>query len=93
MSGVSGAVGGLDGGGRQRPGGSRLAYAVYSQRPGGFTANVRVTNLGDPVNGWSDNPAIATNATTSFDLTSGGTRSPPAAALSTEEAPPAGEGQ
>src|SRR5688500_5784700 len=32
--------------------GCRVAYAVGSQWSGGFTANVSVTNLGDPVNGW-----------------------------------------
>lgn len=33
--------------------GCRVAYTVASQWPGGFTANVDVTNLGDPVNGWA----------------------------------------
>jgi endoglucanase len=32
--------------------GCRVAYAVTAQWPGGFTANVDVTNLGDPINGW-----------------------------------------
>ncbi|GAA0928209.1 cellulase family glycosylhydrolase [Virgisporangium aurantiacum] len=32
--------------------GCRVAYTVASQWQGGFTANVAVTNLGDPVNGW-----------------------------------------
>jgi len=32
--------------------GCRVAYTVPSQWPGGFTANVNVTNLGDPINGW-----------------------------------------
>nr|WP_239087695.1 cellulase family glycosylhydrolase [Actinoplanes digitatis] len=32
--------------------GCRVAYAVQSQWSGGFTANVTVTNLGDPINGW-----------------------------------------
>jgi hypothetical protein len=32
--------------------GCRVEYAVASQWNGGFTANVAVTNLGDPVNGW-----------------------------------------
>jgi hypothetical protein len=31
--------------------GCRVAYTV-SQWPGGFTGNVAVTNLGDPLNGW-----------------------------------------
>jgi hypothetical protein len=30
----------------------RVNYAVTSQWSGGFTANVGITNLGDPVNGW-----------------------------------------
>jgi endoglucanase len=33
--------------------GCRVAYAVTAQWPGGFTANVNVTNLGDQINGWS----------------------------------------
>jgi endoglucanase len=33
--------------------GCRVVYSAPSQWPGGFTANVGVTNLGDPVNGWS----------------------------------------
>lgn len=32
--------------------GCRVAYAVASQWPGGFSGNVSVTNLGDPINGW-----------------------------------------
>lgn len=37
----------------QAAAGCRVAYAVSSEWPGGFTANVNVTNLGDPVNGWN----------------------------------------
>lgn len=37
----------------QAAAGCRVAYSTTSQWPGGFTANVGVTNLGDPVNGWS----------------------------------------
>ncbi|BCB90503.1 cellulase family glycosylhydrolase [Phytohabitans suffuscus] len=33
--------------------GCRVTYSAGSQWPGGFTANVGITNLGDPVNGWS----------------------------------------
>ena len=33
--------------------GCRVDYSVPAQWPGGFTANVDVTNLGDPINGWS----------------------------------------
>ncbi|WP_053731502.1 cellulose-binding domain-containing protein [Nocardia sp. NRRL S-836] len=32
--------------------GCRVDYAAGSQWPGGFSATVAVTNLGDPVNGW-----------------------------------------
>nr|WP_229688687.1 cellulase family glycosylhydrolase [Micromonospora yangpuensis] len=35
----------------QAAAGCRVAYTA-NQWPGGFTANVAVTNLGDPVNGW-----------------------------------------
>jgi len=34
-------------------GGCRVVYTVSSQWPGGFGADVAVTNLGDPVNGWT----------------------------------------
>nr|WP_173084475.1 cellulase family glycosylhydrolase [Phytohabitans rumicis] len=37
----------------QAAAGCRVAYAVSAQWPGGFTANVNVTNLGDAINGWS----------------------------------------
>ena len=30
----------------------RVTYQVSSQWPGGFTANITITNLGDPLNGW-----------------------------------------
>lgn len=33
--------------------GCRVGYAVSSQWPGGFGAAVTVTNLGDPITGWS----------------------------------------
>ncbi|GAB3535910.1 cellulose-binding domain-containing protein [Phytohabitans suffuscus] len=33
--------------------GCRVAYSVASQWPGGFTGNVSLTNLGDPVDGWT----------------------------------------
>ncbi|WP_327011337.1 cellulose binding domain-containing protein [Dactylosporangium sp. NBC_01737] len=33
--------------------GCRVAYSVASQWPGGFGANVTVTNLGDPVSAWT----------------------------------------
>ncbi|PZF91857.1 cellulose-binding domain-containing protein, partial [Micromonospora deserti] len=32
--------------------GCAVAYSTPSQWPGGFTADVRVTNLGEPLNGW-----------------------------------------
>ncbi|MBY8852228.1 cellulose-binding domain-containing protein, partial [Saccharothrix sp. MB29] len=33
--------------------GCRVDYTVTSQWQGGFQAGVKITNLGDPVNGWS----------------------------------------
>jgi outer membrane protein assembly factor BamB len=33
--------------------GCSVTYSVTSQWPGGFGANVSVTNLGDPINGWT----------------------------------------
>src|SRR5689334_20277387 len=33
--------------------GCRVTYTVGSQWNGGFTGNVSVTNLGDPLNGWT----------------------------------------
>ncbi|TMR21317.1 cellulase [Nonomuraea turkmeniaca] len=32
--------------------GCGVVYTVSTQWPGGFTANLNVTNLGDPINGW-----------------------------------------
>ncbi|MET8255501.1 cellulase family glycosylhydrolase [Micromonospora sp. NPDC005197] len=40
-------------GNAQAAAGCQVAYAVPSQWQGGFTADVKVTNLGDAVNGWS----------------------------------------
>lgn len=37
----------------QAAAGCQIAYSVASQWPGGFTGNVTVTNLGDPVSGWT----------------------------------------
>ena len=33
--------------------GCGVAYTVSSQWPGGFTANISVTNLGDPISSWT----------------------------------------
>src|SRR6478672_11287523 len=33
--------------------GCSVSYTVPAQWPGGFTANMSVTNLGDPINGWT----------------------------------------
>ena len=33
--------------------GCRVAYTVSATWPGGFGANVTITNLGDPLNGWT----------------------------------------
>ncbi|MEU8184577.1 cellulase family glycosylhydrolase [Micromonospora sp. NPDC049044] len=40
-------------GNAQAAAGCQVAYTVPSQWQGGFTADVKVTNLGDAVNGWS----------------------------------------
>ncbi|SBT46588.1 cellulase family glycosylhydrolase [Micromonospora narathiwatensis] len=37
----------------QAAAGCRVTYATSSQWPGGFSADVSITNLGDPINGWS----------------------------------------
>ncbi|WP_247676497.1 cellulose binding domain-containing protein [Micromonospora sp. M51] len=37
----------------QAAAGCQVAYSVASQWPGGFTGNVTVTNLGDPISGWT----------------------------------------
>src|SRR5687767_1924531 len=37
----------------QAAAGCRVAYTVPAQWPGGFTGNVAVTNLGDPITGWN----------------------------------------
>ncbi|MFI2710828.1 cellulose-binding domain-containing protein [Micromonospora sp. NPDC018662] len=37
----------------QAAAGCRVDYAVTAQWAGGFTANVNLTNLGDPLNGWT----------------------------------------
>lgn len=37
----------------QAAAGCRVTYATPAQWPGGFTANVNVTNLGDPIDGWT----------------------------------------
>ncbi|MCI4065565.1 cellulose-binding domain-containing protein [Micromonospora sp. R77] len=37
----------------QAAAGCRVDYSVTSQWPGGFTANVNLTNLGDPLSGWT----------------------------------------
>ncbi|WP_030489404.1 cellulose binding domain-containing protein [Micromonospora chokoriensis] len=43
----------LTSGSAQAAAGCQVAYSVASQWPGGFTGNVTVTNLGDPVSGWT----------------------------------------
>ncbi|MEU1590050.1 cellulose binding domain-containing protein [Micromonospora sp. NPDC005710] len=37
----------------QAAAGCKVAYSVASQWPGGFTGNVTVTNVGDPIAGWT----------------------------------------
>ncbi|GIJ27342.1 hypothetical protein Vqi01_25040 [Micromonospora qiuiae] len=45
-------VGLINAGAAHAAAGCRVAYSAPSQWPGGFTANVDLTNLGDPLNGW-----------------------------------------
>jgi hypothetical protein len=52
-AGVAGAAAATATAGYAAAAGCRIAYRVSSQWAGGFTANVDVTNLGDPLNGWS----------------------------------------
>src|SRR3954452_10579193 len=47
------AAGGLATAGVEAAAGCRVGYTVTSQWQGGFGASVDVTNLGDPVDGWS----------------------------------------
>ncbi|GAA2388279.1 cellulase family glycosylhydrolase [Dactylosporangium salmoneum] len=59
--GVVGAVGALVAGGlilapmvsASASAGCRVNYTIANQWPGGFTANVAITNLGDPVTAWT----------------------------------------
>jgi endoglucanase len=43
----------VTGGNAYAAAGCRVVYSAPNQWPGGFTANVAITNLGDPVNGWN----------------------------------------
>ncbi|MEN3540842.1 arabinofuranosidase catalytic domain-containing protein, partial [Microbispora sp. ZYX-F-249] len=49
---VTGAVGALTAPAAHAATGCRVDYSVTNQWPGGFGANVSITNLGDPINGW-----------------------------------------
>ncbi|MBB2740362.1 UNVERIFIED_ORG: hypothetical protein FHR35_000182 [Microbispora rosea subsp. rosea] len=49
---VAGAIGALTAPAAHAATGCRVDYSVTNQWPGGFGANVSVTNLGDPINGW-----------------------------------------
>ncbi|MEU6432100.1 arabinofuranosidase catalytic domain-containing protein [Microbispora sp. NPDC046973] len=49
---VAGAAGALTAPAAHAATGCRVDYSVTNQWPGGFGANVSITNLGDPVNGW-----------------------------------------
>ncbi|MFB9238663.1 cellulose-binding domain-containing protein [Plantactinospora siamensis] len=53
MAAVIGGYGAVTVSPAQAAAGCRVDYAVSSSWPGGFGANVTVTNLGDPVNGWT----------------------------------------
>ena len=45
-------VGLINAGAAHAAAGCRVVYSVPNQWPGGFSANVDLTNLGDPLNGW-----------------------------------------
>ncbi|QLQ36362.1 cellulose-binding domain-containing protein [Micromonospora robiginosa] len=49
----------------QAAAGCRIDYAVTAQWSGGFTANVNLTNLGDPLNGWAVTWSFAAGQTVS----------------------------
>ncbi|MEV4695469.1 cellulose binding domain-containing protein, partial [Micromonospora echinospora] len=49
----------------QAAAGCRVDYAVTAQWGGGFTANVNLTNLGDPLNGWAVTWTFAAGQTVS----------------------------
>ncbi|GAA3427800.1 non-reducing end alpha-L-arabinofuranosidase family hydrolase [Streptosporangium sandarakinum] len=50
--GVVGTVGAVTAPAAGAAAGCRVDYTVSNQWPGGFGANVNITNLGDPINGW-----------------------------------------
>jgi pectate lyase len=39
--------------------GCQVSYSIASQWPGGFGANITITNYGDPINGWTLNWTFA----------------------------------
>ncbi|WP_432933453.1 arabinofuranosidase catalytic domain-containing protein [Microbispora sp. CA-135349] len=49
---MAGAAGALTAPAAHAAAGCRVDYSVTNQWPGGFGANVSITNLGDPINGW-----------------------------------------
>ncbi|MEU9836747.1 family 43 glycosylhydrolase [Streptosporangium sp. NPDC048047] len=52
MAAALGALGIATAGSSQAAAGCRVTYTVTNEWSGGFGANVSITNLGDPVNGW-----------------------------------------
>ncbi|WP_182903479.1 arabinofuranosidase catalytic domain-containing protein [Microbispora sp. H10830] len=52
LAAVAGVAGALTAPAAHAATGCRVDYSVTNQWPGGFGANVNVTNLGDPINGW-----------------------------------------
>lgn len=50
---VAGSITLVTAGSASAAAGCRVSYAVASQWSGGFTGNVTITNLGDPLNGWT----------------------------------------
>ncbi|WP_318272225.1 cellulose binding domain-containing protein, partial [Microbispora triticiradicis] len=52
MAAALGALGVTTAGTAQAAAGCEVTYTVTSSWPGGFGADVKVSNLGDPINGW-----------------------------------------
>ncbi|MGI5158390.1 arabinofuranosidase catalytic domain-containing protein [Microbispora sp. CA-102843] len=60
---VAGGVGALTAPAAHAATGCRVDYSVTNQWPGGFGANVSITNLGDPINGWRLNWSFSAGQT------------------------------
>src|SRR5262245_9041204 len=55
--------------------GCRVAYSIGSQWPGGFSANVSLTNVGDPLTSWTVAWSFAAGQTVSQGWNAGFTQS------------------